>query len=238
MKPTSSPGTPYASGNVRKSARSYLAQLREERLARRNGASAEEQKTDQAALVKIAKKRRPKVGKRGIRVRAEDAGANTEASIMPDAAETPPAPKKKAKGAKTPDRQAEAGTRMRAGVAKTRAAAQAAQRQMREARAQQREAAARQRQAVRPTRRPAPTPQKSLARPPAPSAPPARSAAPLTQLRGIGDAMCRRLADADIKSLHDLVATPADTLRTRLGPVSALANVEGWQAQAEQLLKG
>lgn len=60
--------------------------------------------------------------------------------------------------------------------------------------------------------------------------------APLTSVRGIGDAMSRRLKSAGIHDLEDLVAEGPATIRERLGPVSALANVERWQEEAAQFL--
>lgn len=138
----------------------------------------------------------------------------------------------------------------REGVAKARAAAHSAQQKMREARLTQRAAAAKQREnasirhnqsgaaqpaigqpTVQARRRPAPGKGSSLRAP--------RTAAsispPLTALRGIGDAMSRRLDKAGIATLEDLLATDVTELRGRLGPISALANIEGWQEQAAQL---
>ncbi|MEM9879106.1 MAG: helix-hairpin-helix domain-containing protein, partial [Pseudomonadota bacterium] len=59
---------------------------------------------------------------------------------------------------------------------------------------------------------------------------------PLTEIKGIGDAMTRRLEQAGIHTLADLAHTSPDAIRERLGPVSTLANVEAWQEQASSLL--
>ncbi|MEM8799259.1 MAG: hypothetical protein AAGF15_04185 [Pseudomonadota bacterium] len=68
---------------------------------------------------------------------------------------------------------------------------------------------------------------------------PKTSQPPLTELKGIGEAMSHRLAQAGIHTMSDLIALSVDDIQARLGPVSALANVAGWQQQArERLGKG
>lgn len=133
----------------------------------------------------------------------------------------------------------------REGVAKARAAAHTAQQKMRDARLTQRTAAAKQREAAAKQRH------QSAGAPPAravagrvnlasrsgaarPSAAPLPSPS-LTALRGIGEAMSRRLEKVGIASLEDLLTIDAADLRGRLGPISALANIEGWQEQAAEL---
>lgn len=76
------------------------------------------------------------------------------------------------------------------------------------------------------SQRPNPPTQKSAA----------AMAPPLTALGGIGEAMSERLQQAGIEHLEDLLAISPEALRQRLGPVSALANVEGWQAEASEHL--
>jgi hypothetical protein len=47
--------------------------------------------------------------------------------------------------------------------------------------------------------------------------------------------MSRRLEKAGIATLEDLLAMDIADLRGKLGPISALANIEGWQEQAAEL---
>ncbi len=135
-------------------------------------------------------------------------------------------------------------------AAKARLAAHKAKQNIRDARLTQRDAAAKQREAAASQRKKTASQrsnpsfpgrrshtevslvsnQKNIARP-------GSSSPPLTALRGIGDAMSRRLEQVGVATVEDLLAVDVADLRQRLGPISALANIEGWHAQARQISK-
>lgn len=249
---------------IRRAARSYIADLRAARAARAAGlakagpsaASQQKANTQHSAA--------PSAGKRGVRVDVAMAAGPLQVEAKPQPDEpTPAAPDRSAQG-RPAGREA-----LRKGAQAARAAAQDAQQKIRAARIKQREAAAQQRANVKAARlaqaqkrtqasagasyeKPvraglaqrsaaAATPSRTdlgRARPLSASAGLSRRASPpLTDLRGIGDAMSRRLDEVGVSGMEDLVALSADVIRGRLGPISALANVEAWQAEAEEQLK-
>lgn len=258
MKPQPPTRSPYASSQVRSQARSYLAQLREERRARVHGAALQpapgeppledvQPEAPKRAAKAPPKKNGKRIGKRGVRVEVADA-------VAAPAAAAPKSKKKKAQKQPEPQKQPREADVSQSNAARARASAQEAKQKMRAARQAQRDATAKQRAAAararaehrgtRPQSASSMTqrrwvPQRSTLSPVQPKTTvmrPATTSAPLTQLRGIGDAMCRRLQQAGIDSLPALIDLPPSIIRERLGPVSALANVEGWQAQAKAIL--
>ncbi len=66
---------------------------------------------------------------------------------------------------------------------------------------------------------------------------PPRAPAALSRIQGLGSAMQRRLVQIGIQSADDLVAADPQTLRSQLGPISALANVERWIDDAKQVVE-
>ncbi|MEO0411356.1 MAG: hypothetical protein AAF221_05895 [Pseudomonadota bacterium] len=257
MKPQPPTRSPYASDQIRSEARSYVAQLRAQRLARVQGAAPQAvpvappsegaaTKRPKHASKAPAKTNGKKIGKRGIRI---------DVAHLEEAPKSAPLTKKTIDAdSPAPPKQESPRESVRSGASKARAAARDAQQKLRAARLKQREAAAKQREAASRAKadqrsartRPASsltqrrwTPARSAAQAAPPKAvpvQPAANAAALIQLRGIGEAMCRRLEQAGIDSLPVLVDLPPSIIRERLGPVSALANVEGWQAEAKTLL--
>lgn len=249
---TSNPtNTPHASGSVRQQARAYLAELRQ---ARQRGGVVQDSENDAKPKVETPTKAKPKVGKRGVRVAVP---------MQDDVPKPKPKPKAKKPAQKLAKAKKEtAAAKQDAAppikpeqdhVANALLAAHQARSNIRAARQKQREAAAQQREKARAARQaqnarrnerevPRWVPSRRSAHaslPKAQSKPALSRRLPqgsLMDLRGIGEAMTRRLNQAGISGLQDLVDMPTDTVRSRLGPVSALANVERWQADAKALL--
>ncbi len=246
-----------ASEQVRRDARSYVADLRKARLARAGGhqgpgvsqealndapeTSNERQSEGITAQAgPVVSQQRPKIGKRGVRVRKNDVSAAVATEHKKQLQESA--------RIKAKDTAREATKNARAAAQEVKKNIHAARMKQREAAAKQREAvtAMRQKQAARrwvPTRNGGATlhvnasaaMQSKIETKPAHKTPGVKPIA-LTSIKGIGEAMERRLEQAGIASVKDLTALSPDSIRERLGPVSALANVEAWQEQASALL--
>jgi hypothetical protein len=76
----------------------------------------------------------------------------------------------------------------------------------------------------------------AVARPQSVFATAVRPVATLGSINGLGAAMQRRLVEIGIESANDLVAADPQNIRTQLGPISVLANVERWIDDAKQAL--
>jgi len=232
---------------VRRDTRLYLNSLRKARLERRaqhgdmsSNVSSDTSKQVAPDRVKDTKPAPAKIGKRGVRVRSGRSVSVADPAKMPSAPEA-----------------------LRQGAKDARAAAREAQAKIRAARQAQRQAAVQQRATVQAARKKAHEdrqaraaskgahPRHSAASNTQPAPPTAqrlqatkdistrrrRYARPvLTDIKGIGEAMSRRLEKEGITELEALIAVSPDALRSRLGPISALANVEAWQAHATELL--
>jgi len=258
-KPT---GPASSASSVRQDARAYLAQLRRERLQRLHKPGAAAPPEGPAPFADTSGKQEditPKIGKRGVRVSTPASSPSRSDEALSHGAPQRQAALEARSNAREALRQGAAKARqaahdaqqkMRDARLKQRKAAQ----DQRKAAAQQRAhvAAAASRGTPLPSQPPSDVSAKGTERSPSARGPvsaaahtkrqPRRKAAmkalpPLTDIKGIGEAMTRRLREAGVHTLVDLACTNPDTLRERLGPVSTLANVEAWQDQANSLLK-